>query len=185
MFGPIVRWFFPKSFAGSARFSSRRPGGMVGGMVMGKTFCKIDCQACAYRDSCRGCEATDGHPFGSACVIASCCLGQGKRESGCDCGACSVKERLIAEFNALGIEDMEEVKDLHALKGSFVNLEYRLPSGQSIRFWDDDKIYLGNQLCKKGSDRCYGLAADEEHLLVSQYGEGGSDAEIVVYKRRS
>lgn len=93
------------------------------------------------------------------------------------------KEKLIAAFNALHIEDMEEVTELNALKGSFINLTYTLPSGQAVKFWDDNKIYFGNQLHKKGSDRCYGLAADEAYLLVCEYGCNGSDAEIVAFKR--
>ena len=88
------------------------------------------------------------------------------------------------EIRDLGIEDMEEVTTLYALKGSFVNLEYLLPGGQKIRFWEEDKIYLGNQVGKKGSARCYGLTADENYLLVCEYGENGSDPEIVVFRRR-
>ena len=79
---------------------------------------------------------------------------------------------------------MEDVTELYALRGSFVNLEYDLHGTQKIKFWDDDSIYLGNQLCKKGSDRCYGLTADENYLLVCEYGENGSDPEIIVYKKR-
>lgn len=97
---------------------------------------------------------------------------------------CKLQEQLIAEFNSLGIGDMAEVLSLNALKGSFVNLVYTLPGGQAVKFWDDDKIYLGNQICKKNSDRCYGLIADENYLFVCEYGNGGADAEIVVYKRR-
>ena len=94
-----------------------------------------------------------------------------------------LKERLIEEFNHLGIEDMATVTDLNELKGDFINLEYRLPSGQVVKFWDDDKMYYGNQLCKANSSRCYGLAADEDYLLVCEYGNTGSDAEIVIFKR--
>jgi hypothetical protein len=43
--------------------------------------------------------------------------------------------------------------------------------------------YYINQLEKNGSPRCYGLTADEKYLLVCEYGEGGTDAEIVVFKR--
>ena len=64
---------------------------------------------------------------------------------------CRLKEQLIAEFNALDIPDMEEVKSLNALLGAYVNLSYTLPSGQAIRFWDDNKVYLGNQLHKKAA----------------------------------
>lgn len=97
---------------------------------------------------------------------------------------CKLKQQLVTEFNELGIEDMEEITDLNALYGAYINLQYTLPSGQAIKFWDDTRIYLGNQVCKKNSDRCYGLTADERYLLVCEYGENGSDAEIIVYKKR-
>lgn len=60
-----------------------------------------------------------------------------------------LKENLIEAFNGLHIRDMEKVTCLNALKGSFINIEYSLPGGQKVRFWDDNKIYLGNQLHKK------------------------------------
>ena len=78
---------------------------------------------------------------------------------------------------------MAEVTKLYELKGDFINLEYTLPSGQTVKLWDDNKIYYGTELCKKGSTRCYGLTADDSHLLVCEYGDGGADAEIVVYQR--
>lgn len=152
---------------------------------MAVSICGLDCSQCGFRDACKGCTETDGKPFGGDCMIAVCC-----REKKCqNCGKsfvlpCRLKEELIAEFNALGIEDMEEVTKLYALWGAYINLQYTLPGGQTIKFWDDDKIYLGNQLPKKNSSRCYGLTANENYLLVCEYGENGSDAEIVVYKRR-
>lgn len=94
-----------------------------------------------------------------------------------------MKEQLIKEFNKLGIEGMPEVKELHEGKGNFVNLNFPLPCGKTVKFWDDEKTYYINQLEKKDSDRCYGLTADEKYLLVCEYGNGGSDAEIVVFKR--
>ena len=93
------------------------------------------------------------------------------------------KEDLIRQFNALGIPDMEEITELYELRGDFINLEYRLPSGQRVRLWDDETIYYGAEVCKRNSDRCYGLTADDTDLLVCEYGEGGADAEIVVLKR--
>ena len=90
---------------------------------------------------------------------------------------------LIKLFNELGIAGMDEVKELHELTGDFINLEYTLPGGQKIRLWDNNKIYYGAELCKRESDRCFGLTADENYLLVCEYGAGGSDAEIVIFKR--
>ena len=118
-------------------------------------------------------------------MMAECCA-----DKGCEsCGKsletpCKLKQQLVTEFNELGIEDMEEITDLNALYGAYINLQYTLPSGQAIKFWDDTRIYLGNQVCKKNSDRCYGLTADERYLLECEYGENGSDAEIIVYKKR-
>ena len=91
--------------------------------------------------------------------------------------------RLIREFNALGIEDMHEVTELHKLKGDYINLETRLPNGETARILEDDKMYYGNQICRPGSSRCYGLAADEHQLAVFEYGDNGSDSVLVVWKR--
>lgn len=153
---------------------------------MVETICGIDCNECLLKETCKGCAATKGRPFGGECMVAACCRNKGQEHcENCLDTPCKLKERLIAEFNALGIEDMAKVTSLNALKGSFVNLEYTLPSGRAVKFLDDNKIYLGNQICKKNSSRCYGLTADENYLLVCEYGDGGSDAEIVVYKKRN
>ena len=150
-----------------------------------KTVCGLDCSECGMKDSCAGCAETNGRPFGGSCMIAVCCENKGCMNCGKSFEApCGLKQQLISEFNALGIKDMEEVTDLNALHGEYVNLQYTLPGGQKIKIWDNDRVYLGNQICKKNSDRCYGLTADKNYLLVCEYGENGSDAEIVVYKRR-
>ncbi len=93
------------------------------------------------------------------------------------------KEELIKKFNELGIEDMAEVTQLNELKGDFINLKYKLPSGQTVKLWDDDKIYYGAEICKKSGERCYGLVAGDNYLLVCEYGEGGSDPEIILFKK--
>lgn len=142
-----------------------------------KSICGIDCTTCPLSAGCRGCLETGGRPFGGTCVTAECC------QRGGETALARFKEKLLAAFHALNIPELEEASDLYALKGSFINIEYTLPSGQAVKLWDDDRIYLGNQLHKAGSDRCYGIAADETHLMVSEYGENGADAEIVVFKR--
>lgn len=150
-----------------------------------KTICGADCNKCGFKEKCAGCQETNGHPFGDSCMLAQCSNNNSCDEGCKSCSAaCKLKAKLIEEFNTLGIEDMEEVTNLNALKGSFVNLEYTLPSGQTIKFWNDNRIYLGNQICKKNSDRCYGLTADENYLLVCEYGENGANPEIVIFKKR-
>ena len=96
-----------------------------------------------------------------------------------------LKQQLIREFNDLHIEGMPEVKTLSFLMGGYINLEYRLPSGQRVKFLDDNATYLGNQLeCEFGGDRCFGIAANMDFLLVCTYGENGADPELVVYQKR-
>jgi len=90
---------------------------------------------------------------------------------------------LMKAFNDLHIEGMPEVTELHLLKGDFINLSYTFPSGQTVKLWDDASSYYGAELCKAGSDRCYGLTAGDTYLLVCEYGNNGSDAEIVVLQR--
>ena len=151
-----------------------------------KAICGLDCAQCPGRDSCGGCGETGGRPFGGDCILAVCCGKEGCANCGHSFEApCALKEELIREFNALGIPDMPEVTGLNALLGSYINLEYTLPGGQKVKFWEDNRVYLGNQLEKKGSHRCYGLTADENYLLVCEYGENGSDPELVVFKRRA
>lgn len=95
------------------------------------------------------------------------------------------KKQLIDEFNALHIVGLPEVDSLNVLSGSFINLEYTLPNGASVKFLDDDATYLGNQLpCEFGGSRCFGIAANMEFLLVCSYEENGENPELVVYKKR-
>ena len=95
----------------------------------------------------------------------------------------SLKRRLIDEINAFDIEGLT-VTDLNLLTGSYVYLEYPLANGSTVRFLKDSDIYLGNQIERVGSECCYGVVANEEFILVCEYGCNGSDPEIVLYKRR-
>jgi len=143
---------------------------------MTQSLCGADCSQCGLRSTCSGCAETQGRPFGAACTVALC-LRDGEK------ALCQYKKDLMAACNAPAIPDMEEVTQLYALKGSLINLEYPLPGGQSVKFWDDNKIYLGNQLPKGDSSRYYGIVADEAYLMVAEYSGYGSDAEIVVFQR--
>ena len=137
-----------------------------------KTFCGIDCcKDCNRLLECGGCEQCQGHPFGGSCVA----------ERNKD--FTSLKRRLIDEINALGIEGLA-VSDLNLLNGSYVNLSYPLANGSAVQFLKDNDIYFGNQVERADSDRCYGIVADEDFILICEYCCNGSDPEIVLYKRR-
>ena len=121
--------------------------------------------------SAGGCEQCKGHPFGGSCVA----------ERNKDFP--SLKRRLIDGINAFGIGELT-VDDLNLLPGFYVNLSYPLENGSTVQFLKDKDIYLGNQVERTDSDRCYGIVANEDFILICEYGCNGSDPEIVMYKRR-
>ena len=95
------------------------------------------------------------------------------------------KQQLVKEFNDLRVEGMPRVEGLNVLSGSFINLEYFLPNGTSVKFLDDNATYFGNQLaCEFGGSRCFGIAANMEFLLVCTYEENGENPELILYKKR-
>jgi transcriptional regulator with XRE-family HTH domain len=95
------------------------------------------------------------------------------------------KKRLIEEINALHIEGMPELTRLNALVGSHINLAYRLPNGKTVKYLDDSATYLGNQLpCEYGGNRCFGIAANMDFILICTYEEHGENPELVLYKKR-
>ena len=97
----------------------------------------------------------------------------------------SLKNELIAEFNALKIEGMPKVESLNALVGAYVNLEYPLPSGMIAKFLQDSVTYLGNQLPSElDPKKCFGIIANKEIMLVARYEEGGANPELILFKRR-
>lgn len=118
--------------------------------------------------------------------------------------------RIIDRINSLDIDGLDKIDSLNLLVGSDINIGFTLPSGQKVKFWDDSRVYFGTQVEKRQSRDCgnnnsgctacqdscrtgdnavrryYGLVADEKYLLICEYGENGSDAEIILFmKRRS
>lgn len=95
----------------------------------------------------------------------------------------ALKNTLIDEINALGIEGLK-VDDLNLLNGFFVNLEYPLANGQTVKFLNDSNVYFGNQIEREGNDRCYGVVADETVILACEYGCMGADPVLLCYRKR-
>lgn len=95
------------------------------------------------------------------------------------------KRKLMQEINELHIEGLPKVEKLNALVGKYVNLEHRLPNGTKVKFLDDEKTYLGNQLeAEFGGERCFGVIASMDFILVATYEAGGENPEVVIYKKR-
>lgn len=95
------------------------------------------------------------------------------------------KQQLIAEINELHIPGMPKVEKLNALVGSYVNLAYPLPSGEKVKFLNDQTTYLGNQLESEfGGDRCFGILANMDFIMVCTYEANGEAPELLIYKKR-
>ena len=95
------------------------------------------------------------------------------------------KEQLIKEINDLQIDGLPKVDKLYALSGETVNLEYTLPNGQHVKFLDDQKTYLGNQLEPEfEGDRCFGVLANMDFIMVCTYEKDGENPELMIYKKR-
>lgn len=95
------------------------------------------------------------------------------------------KEQLIREINALNIEGLPKIEKLNALVGKYVNLEYTLPNGGKVKFLDDNKTYLGNQIPSEfGGERCFGVLANMDFILICTYDAEAKNPELVLYKKR-
>ena len=95
------------------------------------------------------------------------------------------KKQLINEINDLHIDGLPRVDKLNALVGKYVNLEYTLPNGQKVKFLDDQKTYLGNQLESEfGGDRCFGILASMDFILVCTYEKDGENPGGMKYQKK-
>lgn len=147
---------------------------------MKESICGANCAGCPSKEVCPGCAETKGCPFGKQCYMAKYILTGGMENW------LAFKKGLMDEINGLNIEGMETVTELYPLVGSFVNLEYPVPSG-TVKFLKDDEVYLGAQvknLCDKKESSCFGIIAREDFILICTYGRNGADPALTLYKRR-
>lgn len=141
-------------------------------------FCGNNCcKECGKFNECGGCDAVNGHPFGGDCVAQQCV------EVGGVTALENLKNNLIDDINSLKIEGLQ-VDKLHFLNGFFVNLEYCLPNNTKAKFLNDNDVYLGTQIQKQNSDKCYGVVGNQNFILVSEYGQNGEDPKLIIYKKR-
>ena len=148
-----------------------------------KSICGADCDKCTlFNKQCKGCKITNGCSFGKKCWIANYIEIGGKDNYEL------LKKKLIDEFNNLEIAGLPKIKDLYPLHGLFVNLEYTLPSGEKVKLLLDNEAYLGNQVACEFNDgssiKCFGLLANMNFLLISEYEENGVNPEIIIYRKR-
>ena len=95
------------------------------------------------------------------------------------------KLQLIQEINDLRIEGMPTLESIHPLIGSFVNVAYRLPNGNYVKFLENDVTYLGNELrCMYNDSMCFGIICNMEFILVCSYLTNGESVELITYIKR-
>jgi hypothetical protein len=149
-----------------------------------ESICGANCNECGYGKSkgCKGCSNTQGCPFGKQCFVAKYILTGGKENYEI------FKNQLLDEINSINIPGMPKINELNPLNGSFVNLLYPLPNGKKVTFLDDDEIYLGNQVESEFNDgkilRCFGILANMNFILISEYGPNGENPELILFKKR-
>ena len=149
-----------------------------------KSICDANCEDCELfkGNKCKGCKETNGCPFGKQCFIAKYILTGGKEKYEL------FKKQLVDEINSLNIIGMPKIDDLSPLNGSFVNLSYSMPNGENIKLLYDNDIYLGNQVESEFNDgsiiRCFGILANMDFILISEYGVNGDNPELFLYKKR-
>lgn len=90
-------------------------------------------------------------------------------------------KKIIQRLQCLGIPELSNITTLNELNGDYINLECKLPNGIKGKILDDNKKYYGIQVEKNNSNRCYGIAADNNQLAVFEYECNGSDAELIVW----
>lgn len=149
------------------------------------SICGANCDNCGFgkNNGCRGCENTGGCPFGKQCFVAQYIKISGKRYYDV------FLQELIEEINSLKIPGMPEIKELLPINGVYINFAYTLPNGESVKFLCDNDIYLATQVeCEFNTDgeimRCFGIAANTQFILVSEYGMNGSDPELILFYKR-
>lgn len=148
---------------------------------MKTSICGANCSQCPSNEICAGCTETCGQPFGKRCFVANYILTRGEKSYR------DFTDALINEVNALEIDGMEKVTALYPLVGSFVNLEYPLPSGATVKLLRDDEIYLGAQVADlhdNSRKSCFGVIGREDFLIICEYGENCADPKLVIFKKR-
>lgn len=143
------------------------------------SLCGAKCEACNLADSCEGCAATCGKPFGGSCIAAEYIKLGGKEKY------LEFKENLKDEINLLlDTLNIPRTENLFELSGAFVNLAYPIPSGKTVKLLDDTEVYLGCQIEFGNMGVCYGVVANSTFILVCSYSQNGSEPELICYKKR-
>ena len=137
---------------------------------------KYNCEECPSFKDCGECENCNAMPFGAKeqCICARLIADKGFR------GFQDTFQHVINSINALSIHGLH-VEDMNILPGSYLNLEYPLPNGETVKFLNDNRTYFANQIETDG-DRRYGVVSDGSFLLVASYEPEGKHPKLLLYQ---
>jgi hypothetical protein len=97
----------------------------------------------------------------------------------------TIQKRAIDEINALGIRALPPIDKLKVLRGELINWKYNV-HGNCIKVLDDNISYWCMQVEKTdGSKRMYGIACDDNYIIVNECGGTKEDSRLVLLKRRT
>ena len=148
------------------------------------SICGAECDNCGFgqNNGCKGCVNSNGCPFGKKCFVFDYIKIGGKEHFD------AFKNQLITEFNELKIAGMPKITELYPIVGAYVNLAYTFPNGKELKLLNDNEIYLCSQVECEFNDgsfvKCFGLVANTDFLLVSDYGENCTDQQLLIFKKR-
>lgn len=89
-----------------------------------------------------------------------------------------MKEKIMEILRGLDIVELKAVEELCELPGAYVNMESELPDGRVGKVLNDEKTYLCCQV-PIDSETCYGVAADEERIVIYRYKNDDSESKII------
>lgn len=89
-----------------------------------------------------------------------------------------MKETIIEKLKQLEIPELEKDLEICELPGAYVNMESELPDGTVGKLLDDTKMYLCCQ-APINEEECYGVAADEERIVVYRYKNDDSESKVI------
>ena len=80
-----------------------------------------------------------------------------------------MEQVLLEKIKKLGIKEFENFNSLNLMDGNYLNIECTLPNGDKTKILDNNTQYYAKQIDIEGSDKCYGVAANEKFIAVYKY----------------
>ncbi len=91
----------------------------------------------------------------------------------------------MQEINDLHVEGLPKVEKAERAGGAVCEPGLSAAQRCGGKFLNDQTTYLGTQLESEfGGERCFGVLAGMDFILISTYGPEGEAPELVLYKKR-